>query len=80
MKTIKEAEVPNAESLAAKVESVERPVRELREEIAAYERPRVKSAAELAWKIARREVTDEELRERGRELRGEWERRFGKLD
>lgn len=68
--------MPNAESLAAKVESVERAVKELREEIAAHERPRVKSAAELASRMAGREVTDEELRREGAKRRGEFYERF----
>ncbi len=68
--------MPSGESLAAKVESLERAVRELREEIAAYERPRVKGAAELASRIAGREVSDEELRERGEKRREEFYERF----
>ena len=76
MTTMKKAEVPSSESLAAKVESVEREVRGLRKEIADYERPRVKSAAELASKIAGREVSDEELRQRGAQRREDFYERF----
>ena len=74
--TMNEDQGPSAESLAAKVESVDWEVRGLREEIAAYERPRVKSAAELASKIAGRPVSDEEVREKGAQRREEFYQRF----
>lgn len=67
-------------ALAAKLESLERAVTELRREIEALERPQVRSAEELASKIAGRKVSPEELREAGRKRRAEWEARFGPVE
>jgi hypothetical protein len=66
--------------LASRLADVEREVEAIRRELAELEARRLPPATELASRIAGRKVSDEELREIGRQKRAEFEARFGKLE